>query len=146
VAELGTSEKGQEKKHPDQSKATLSSGQTHCGQQWISGQAEASRFGFQACFYVNVAGICSRMNIIFSVADLRLQGLQGSKKGRWTCSRLQVVDNQPILGTGQCSLFLLRHPPLTSTSTMPISRTIIEQIKRLIPPLDGTLHKGQSGP
>ncbi|KAF9477610.1 H-hydrate dehydratase [Pholiota conissans] len=28
---------------------------------------------------------------------------------------------------------------------MPISRVIIEQIKRLIPPLDGTLHKGQSG-
>ncbi|KIM44681.1 hypothetical protein M413DRAFT_66906 [Hebeloma cylindrosporum] len=28
---------------------------------------------------------------------------------------------------------------------MPISRTIVEQIKRLIPPLDGTLHKGQSG-
>ena len=28
---------------------------------------------------------------------------------------------------------------------MPVSRTIIEQIKRLIPPLDGSLHKGQSG-
>ncbi|EAU90481.2 YjeF domain-containing protein [Coprinopsis cinerea okayama7 len=28
---------------------------------------------------------------------------------------------------------------------MPIPRTIIEQIKRIIPPLDGSLHKGQSG-
>ncbi|KIY49989.1 Ribokinase-like protein [Fistulina hepatica ATCC 64428] len=28
---------------------------------------------------------------------------------------------------------------------MAVSRTILEQIKRLIPPLDGTLHKGQSG-
>ncbi|KAF8966351.1 H-hydrate dehydratase [Flammula alnicola] len=28
---------------------------------------------------------------------------------------------------------------------MPISRTIIEQVKKLIPPLDGTLYKGQSG-
>ncbi|KAF8817404.1 YjeF domain-containing protein [Phlegmacium glaucopus] len=28
---------------------------------------------------------------------------------------------------------------------MPVSRTILEQIKKLIPPLDGTLHKGQSG-
>jgi len=31
------------------------------------------------------------------------------------------------------------------TAIMPVSRTIIEQIKRLIPPLDGSLHKGQSG-
>jgi hypothetical protein len=29
--------------------------------------------------------------------------------------------------------------------TMSVSRSIIEQIKKLIPPLDGTLHKGQSG-
>ncbi|RXW21680.1 hypothetical protein EST38_g4174 [Candolleomyces aberdarensis] len=28
---------------------------------------------------------------------------------------------------------------------MPVPRAIIEQIKRLIPPLDGSLHKGQSG-
>ncbi|PPQ67856.1 hypothetical protein CVT25_010295 [Psilocybe cyanescens] len=28
---------------------------------------------------------------------------------------------------------------------MPVSRAILEQIKRLVPPLDGTLHKGQSG-
>ncbi|KAG6850652.1 hypothetical protein H0H93_010380 [Arthromyces matolae] len=29
---------------------------------------------------------------------------------------------------------------------MPIPRHITEQLKRLIPPLDGSLHKGQSGP
>ncbi|KAH9479410.1 ATP-dependent (S)-NAD(P)H-hydrate dehydratase [Psilocybe cubensis] len=34
---------------------------------------------------------------------------------------------------------------LTSNIDMPVSRTILDQIKRLIPPLDGTLHKGQSG-
>ncbi len=28
---------------------------------------------------------------------------------------------------------------------MAISRALLEQIKKLIPPLDGTLHKGQSG-
>ena len=28
---------------------------------------------------------------------------------------------------------------------MPISKVIIEQIKQIIPPLNGTLHKGQSG-
>ncbi|KAF8202301.1 H-hydrate dehydratase [Pholiota molesta] len=28
---------------------------------------------------------------------------------------------------------------------MAVSRTIMEQVKKLIPPLDGTLHKGQSG-
>jgi hypothetical protein len=28
---------------------------------------------------------------------------------------------------------------------MSVSRAILEQIKRLIPPLDGSLHKGQSG-
>ncbi|PPQ98934.1 hypothetical protein CVT24_003561 [Panaeolus cyanescens] len=28
---------------------------------------------------------------------------------------------------------------------MPVPRTIIEQVKKLIPPLDGSLHKGQSG-
>ena len=28
---------------------------------------------------------------------------------------------------------------------MPVPRTILEQIKQLIPPLNGTLHKGQSG-
>lgn len=28
---------------------------------------------------------------------------------------------------------------------MPVPRAIIDQIKKLIPPLDGTLHKGQSG-
>lgn len=30
-------------------------------------------------------------------------------------------------------------------SQMPVSRGILVQIKRLIPPLDGSLHKGQSG-
>jgi len=28
---------------------------------------------------------------------------------------------------------------------MPVPRTILEQLKQIIPPLDGTLHKGQSG-
>jgi len=28
---------------------------------------------------------------------------------------------------------------------MPISRALLEQVKKLIPPLDGSLHKGQSG-
>lgn len=28
---------------------------------------------------------------------------------------------------------------------MPVSHHIIEQLKQLIPPLNGTLHKGQSG-
>jgi len=34
---------------------------------------------------------------------------------------------------------------LTAIMPVSVSRTIIEQIKRLIPPLDGSLHKGQSG-
>ena len=29
--------------------------------------------------------------------------------------------------------------------TMPVSRVLLEQIKKLVPPLDGSLHKGQSG-
>jgi hypothetical protein len=32
-----------------------------------------------------------------------------------------------------------------SGSNMPVPRAILEQIKKLIPPLDGSLHKGQSG-
>lgn len=28
---------------------------------------------------------------------------------------------------------------------MSVPRSIFEQVKKLIPPLDGTLHKGQSG-
>ena len=33
----------------------------------------------------------------------------------------------------------------TERYSMPISKVIIEQIKQIIPPLNGTLHKGQSG-
>ena len=41
--------------------------------------------------------------------------------------------------------FYGRTSPIRSPSTMPVPRTIIEQIKQIIPPLNGTLHKGQSG-
>jgi hypothetical protein len=35
--------------------------------------------------------------------------------------------------------------PASTLEIMPVSKAIMEQIKLLIPPLNGTLHKGQSG-
>ena len=34
---------------------------------------------------------------------------------------------------------------LLSTTIMPVPRALFEQIKQVIPPLTGVLHKGQSG-
>ena len=43
------------------------------------------------------------------------------------------------------SIFTSYRPPILRRTNMPVPKAIIEQLKQLIPPLNGTLHKGQSG-
>ena len=38
-----------------------------------------------------------------------------------------------------------RLPPSDIEPTMPIPRSLLDNLRKIIPPLDGSLHKGQSG-
>jgi hypothetical protein len=58
---------------------------------------------------------------------------------RW---RAQIISRRPIFTLPTHPHYLLLSQKL---HTMPVSKELLEQVKQLIPPLSGALHKGQSG-
>ena len=61
-----------------------------------------------------------------------------------TCCITCNLPRYPIGLNILCSCTFI-HGISPPTANMPVSKVIINQIKQIIPPLNGTLHKGQSG-